>query len=90
MDKLNTKILKSTSFRTPDVKVTSTSHILAVWSWGDDSDRRLAEKLPHIYTMDGDWFLLGEYPYWHKENAQETFNSLDNATDAIDFAFRNM
>lgn len=90
MVKLQEKILKSKSFHTPDVRVTSTSHVVAIWSLAEDSDRRLAERLPHTYTVDGEWFLLGEYPYWHQENAQETFNALDDASKAIDFAFGNI
>ena len=62
----------------------STVRILILAS---EEDRDLAKKLPYIFSLEGDYMLLGEIPHMYTDNAKDTYNSIKTSKQATEILY---
>jgi len=58
--------------------------IITVLTEPDELDRRMAERLPHIYSIDkDDMLVVGEVAFSYRKNATERYNRIKTSFDVI-------
>lgn len=61
-----------------------------IWFEAEEADRDAAEKLPHIFSVsdDGEWAHLAEANYSYAANAQDAYDQVRSAGEALSLAWQ--